>query len=210
MTILLFLFFFALCKIIIGKVQLRSVFIGNFLKTPLYNASEPAVLSPLLFTVLCIKMSVLHARHFAPSCSVLFSQTVWAFEGWPSIHISIAITLCYYLSGTSVEKITFLFMFRSELSHFMPTFLWLFKQNENVSIQVRSFFCILVEFGCQPENISEVTFFNLALTWRHFTRGSKCDSNHFRLQKQQHLILAFLSLSLSVWHAGVVLASPTA
>lgn len=142
-------------------------------------------------------MPVLHARHFPLSCSVLFSQTVWAFEGWPSIHISIAITLCYYLSGTSVEKITFLFMFRSESSHFMPTFLWLFKQNENVSIQVQSFplFCILVEFGCQPENISEVTnTLNVALTWRHFTRGSKCDSNHFRHKKQQPLVLAFLSL----------------
>ena len=37
--------------------------------------------------------------------------------------IYIAITLCYYLHGTSVEKITFLFMSRSESSHFMPTFL---------------------------------------------------------------------------------------
>lgn len=32
---------FAVCKIIIGEVQLRS-FIGNFLETHLYNVSEPS------------------------------------------------------------------------------------------------------------------------------------------------------------------------
>lgn len=169
---------FSVCKIIIGEVQLRS-FIGNFLKTHLYNVSEPLLRSPtLIYCYICINMPVLHAPHFPLSRSVLFSKTVWAFEGWPSIHISIAITLCYYLSGTSVEKIKFLFMFRSESSHFMPTFLRLFKQRARLLAFRPSLspFCILVEFGQLPDNISEVNnTLNVTLTWLHFTSGSKFD-----------------------------------
>lgn len=55
--------FSAVCKIIIGGVQLRS-FIGNFLKTHLYNVSEPILLSSTLIYCLMYK-------HAGFTCSAL-------------------------------------------------------------------------------------------------------------------------------------------
>ncbi len=139
-------------------------------------------------------MPVLHALLFPLSCNVLFSRTVWAFEGWPSIHISVAITLCYYLSRTSVEMIKFLFMSLCKWSHFMPTFLWLFKQNKISAFRsTRSPLHIPVEFGFQPVNLSEVNnVLNLAPNPAAFHQRSRNMSwVIFRHQKQKHLVFAF-------------------
>lgn len=90
--------FFAVCKIIIGEVQLRS-FIGNFQERQIYiyicNVSESAVPCPLL--IYCYMYKHASFTCWAPPCSVLFSKTVWAFGGWPSFRI-----YCYNSATISV------------------------------------------------------------------------------------------------------------
>lgn len=138
-------------------------------------------------------MPVLHAPHFPLFSNVLFPQTVWTFEGWPSIHI-----YCYnslLLSPQDLcweDNISFLCLAVNQVTlcqHF-------FDYSNTMRIlafrSALSPFRIPVDFGRWPENISEVNnVLNEALTWLHFTRGAKYVLNHFRHQKQHHLVFAF-------------------
>lgn len=134
----IYFFIFAVCKII-GDVQLRS-FIGNFLKTHLYNVSDPILLVPLLIYYHTYK-------HASFTCSALLT-VLQCFIFWDCLGLwrvtFNSYIYCYnspLLSQWDLcgeDKNFFLCLTVNQVT-FMPTFLWLFKQNENVSIQVHSF-----------------------------------------------------------------------
>lgn len=130
--IIISFFFLHSVKIIIGGVQLRS-FTG--LGTHLYNVSESVVLRPLL--IYCYMYKDGSFTCCALPCNVLFSKT-GPLKGDLQF-ISIAITLLLSQWDLCGEDKNFFFMSRSESSHFMPTFLWLFKQNGNIGIQFQPF-----------------------------------------------------------------------